>query len=85
MRSTPDRDKNQKRVKDLADIHSLLWYVADIAEVIDEMALYLDSGDIERFDNSVSETLIDQAASLISVDFDVVQASTNSLTRETSP
>jgi hypothetical protein len=85
VRSTPDRDKNQKRVKDLADIHSLLWYVADIAEVIDEMALYLDSGDIERFDNSVSETLIDQAASLISVDFDVVQASTNSLTRETSP
>lgn len=83
-RSTPDRDKNQKRVKDIADIHSLLWYVTDIAEVIDEIALHLESGDIERFDDSVSETLIEQAASLISVDSNVVQASTNRLTREIS-
>ena len=84
VHSTPDRNKNQKRVKDIADIHSLLWYVDDIAKVIDETAVYLDSGDIERFDNSVSETLVDQAASLISVDSDVVRASTNRLTQETS-
>lgn len=31
--SLPDRDKSHKRVKDVADLHALLWYVKDYSEI----------------------------------------------------
>lgn len=85
VRSTPDRDKNQKRVKDIADIHSLLWYVTGIDEVVEEASNYITSEDIDRFEDAVSRPLIEQAAGLISVDADLVETSTDRLVRESEP
>lgn len=68
IRSYPDREKGHKRIKDLADLHALLWYGSDYQELNSGILEYLDSFDIERFRESMSEEEFQRASALVGVD-----------------
>lgn len=48
IRSLPDRDKSHKRVKDVADLHALLWYVKDYGEMKEQVLEYTSQSDLDR-------------------------------------
>lgn len=75
VRAFPERDKSHKQLKDIADLHTLLWYVSDYQEIVRETHCYLEQSDIQRFTDSVTDTLYMQSAQLINEDFETLQES----------
>jgi hypothetical protein len=49
IRSIPDRNRDQKRVKDVADLHALLWYVREYGGMRSAVRSWVDESDLERF------------------------------------
>jgi hypothetical protein len=79
-RSLPDREKTQKRVKDVADLHALLWYGGlDLNEVIQELKRYVSQSDVDRLSEAVNEAVREQAAALIGEDPATIRASLSRL------
>lgn len=72
VRSYPDRDEGHKRIKDLADLHALLWYGADYQKLSTKVLEYLDDSDIERFRESMSEEEFQRASALLNVDSELL-------------
>lgn len=68
IRAMPRRDKSHKRLKDLADLHALLWYVTDYDEMKTAALTYLTDDDITAFRSAATNDLYDRAAHLIDVD-----------------
>jgi hypothetical protein len=75
VRAFPDRDKSHKRLKDLADLHSLLWYVADYDDVRTAALEQLTDGDLDAFEATIDTDLYERTARLIDVDETVLRQS----------
>jgi hypothetical protein len=78
IRSLPDRDKSHKRVKDIADLHALLWYVKDYGEMKTDALEYVSEADLGRLEESVDEPVFENAAQLLQIDQELIS---NSITR----
>lgn len=79
IRAFPERDKSHKRLKDLADLHALLWYVDKYGEMRSAVRDRVSDDDVETFRAAVSEGPYEQTASLIGVDSTIVQQSIEQL------
>lgn len=77
-RSLPDRDKSHKRVKDVADLHALLWYTKDYSDMRSALLQRASNEDIQRLEEAVSREVFENAAQLLQVNPDIVE---NSITR----
>ena len=75
VRAFPDRDKSHKRLKDLADLHSVLWYVADYDGVRAAALELLTDEDLDTFDAAIDSDLYERTARLIDVDGTVLRQS----------
>jgi hypothetical protein len=75
VRAFPDRDKSHKRLKDLADLHSLLWYVADYDDVRAAALEQLTDEDLDAFEAAIDSDLYERTARLIDVDGTVLRQS----------
>lgn len=82
IRSFPDRDESHKRVKDVADLHALLWYVTDYADMKDAALAYVSDADLEAFSEAVDNQVFDEAATLLRVERELIS---NSITRLLRP
>lgn len=79
IRSYPDRDKGHKRIKDLADLHALLWYGSDYQQLRSAVLKYLDTSDIESFRGSMTEEELQRASDLLDVETDLLASSIRQL------
>ena len=75
VRAFPDRDKSHKRLKDLADLHSVLWYVADYDDVRAATLEHLTDEDLDTFVAAIDSELYERTARLIDVDGTVIRQS----------
>lgn len=78
IRSLPDRDKSHKRVKDVADLHALVWYVKDYGEMKADALEYVSESDLDRLEDAVDEIVFENAAQLLQIDQQLIN---NSITR----
>ena len=79
VRSLPQRDKSHKRLKDLADLFGLLWYVSDYDEMRSSVKEILTENDLPRFASMATEDLIESTARLIDVEAITVEQSIRGL------
>lgn len=68
VRVFPNRDKSHKRLKDIADLHALLWYVSDYNDVKDEVLSRVSDNDLREFESAGDSELYERTARLIDVD-----------------
>ncbi|ERH00194.1 MAG: protein of unknown function (DUF1814) [Haloquadratum sp. J07HQX50] len=78
IRSLPDRDKSHKRVKDVADLHALLWYAKDYKEMKKDALEPVSETDLDRLESAVDESVFENAAQLLQIDQQLI---INSITR----
>lgn len=78
-KSLPDRDESHKRVKDLADLHALLWHVKDLSQIVRETRSIVTETDILALTNTVTERLFIDAATLLQIEPGLVRDSINRL------
>jgi hypothetical protein len=81
IRSLPDRDKSHKRVKDIADLHALLWYVTDYSDMKTGALEYVSDTDVEQFADAADDTVFEDAATLLQVESQLISNSINRLLR----
>lgn len=81
LRSFPDRDKSHKRVKDIADLHALLWYVADYTDIKTGALEYVSDSDIDQFADAVDDSTFEDAAALLQIEPQLISNSINRLLR----
>lgn len=79
VRAFPERDKSHKRLKDLADLHALVWYGCNFNQLRQEIKDHLTEEDITRFTSGTTNELLARAAMLIGVDTDVFRNSIQQL------
>lgn len=79
IRAFPEREKSHKRLKDLADLHALVWYGSDFDQLRRRIEDHVTQEDRTRFTNAVTDELLASAAMLIGVDADVFQNSIQQL------
>lgn len=79
IRSIPDRDRDQKRVKDIADLHALLWYVRDYQEIRSDVLSWITDRDLEQMRDHVDDQVYGDAANLLQIDEPLVQDSIEQL------
>jgi hypothetical protein len=79
IRAFPKRDKSHKQLKDLADLHALLWYTGEYAEMRPAVRDRVPDEDVDTFRQAVADTLYQQAANLIGVDSAIVRQSIEQL------
>jgi hypothetical protein len=79
IRAFPDRDKSHKRLKDLADLHALLWYVADYDTLRPTVQQQITDDDVTAFASTVTDQLYERTARLIDVDSTIVRQSIEQL------
>lgn len=75
VRAFPERDKSHKRLKDLADLHSLLWYGSNFNQLQQDVKSHLTQEDITHFRREITDEGFENAAMLIGVDPDILQNS----------
>jgi len=79
VRAFPKRDKSHKQLKDLADLHALLWYTDEYGKMQSAVRARVPDEDVETFRAAVSDVLSQQAARLIGVDAPTVRQSIEQL------
>jgi hypothetical protein len=79
IRSIPLRDKDQKRVKDIADLHALLWYVTEYRDMKRSVVRRVTRDDLERMGTHLAKQGYEDAADLIGVDPELIQDSIEQL------
>jgi hypothetical protein len=72
VRAFPERDRSHKRLKDLADLHALVWYGSDFNLLRPEVVAHLTQEDSTQFTEAVTDEVFTNAALLIGVDTDVL-------------
>jgi hypothetical protein len=77
VRALPERDKSHKRLKDVADLHALLWYADDYQSMVGATCAYLNGADVASFRERVSDSIYQRASRLISEDEDTLVQSIN--------
>lgn len=75
VRSAPQRDKSHKLLKDLADLHALLWYVTDYDEIRSAVQHRLTDEDRSQFVSIMTDDVYERSARLIDVDPTIVEQS----------
>lgn len=75
VRSAPQRDPSHKLLKDLLDLHALLWYVTDYDEMRVAVRERVTTEDIDEFSALMTEDLFEEAAGLIDIDSSIVRQS----------
>jgi len=75
VRAAPQRDKSHKLLKDLADLHALLWYVAGYDEIRQAVRDRLTEVDRSHFASIAADDVYERSARLIDVDPVIVQQS----------
>ena len=68
IRSLPGRDKMHKRVKDVADLHALLWYVTDYTEMKTGALEYVSDPDQGQFEDAIDNPVFEAAATLLQIE-----------------
>lgn len=79
VRAVPQRDTSHKLLKDLADLHALLWYVTDYEEIRMAIRGRLTEEDVTRFASMATDDLYSRTARLIDIDPAIVQQSITGL------
>lgn len=79
VRALPERDKSHKRLKDLADLHALVWYGTDFDQIRQRTVGHLNQKDIAQFEDATAQKDFENAARLIGVDPDMVRNSIQQL------
>jgi len=79
IRAFPDRDKSHKRLKYLADLHALLWYVTDYDTLKSTVQQQITDDDVTAFTSTVNDQLYERTARLIDVDSTIVRQSIEQL------
>lgn len=79
VRAFPERDKSHKRLKDLADLHALLWYVEEYGDMRSAVRDRVSNDDVATFRAAISEEFYGQTAGLIGIDAAIVQQSIEQL------
>jgi len=79
IRSILDRDETQKRVKDIADLHALLWYVREYRKMRSAVRRRVSEMDIDQLQDHVGEGVYADAAQLLQIDTQLVQDSVEQL------
>lgn len=79
IRSIPGRDRAQKRVKDVADLHALLWYVREYREMRSAVRSGVSESDIDQLREHVDDRVYADAAQLLQIDTQLVQDSVEQL------
>ncbi|MFQ3293190.1 MAG: hypothetical protein ACI8VE_000247 [Natrialbaceae archaeon] len=75
IRSAPQRDKSHKLLKDLADLHALLWYVTDYDEIRSAVQDRVSDEDRSQFVSIMTDDVFERSARLIDVDPTIVEQS----------
>lgn len=75
VRAFPQRDKSHKRLKELADLHALLWYVTDYDEIQPAVRDRLTAEDLSAIASTLTDDLYERAARLITVEPTIVRQS----------
>jgi hypothetical protein len=75
VRSLPDRDKSHKQVKDIADLHALLWYIKDYNQIKDQVHKIVSDTDLNRLQSAVTEEGINAAANLLQIEPSIIRDS----------
>lgn len=81
IRSLPDRDKSHKRVKDVADLHALLWYVKEYGEMKLAILEHVSESELERVQGAIDRDVFEDAAELLQVGPELVGGSIRRLFR----
>lgn len=79
IRAFPERDKSHKQLKDLADLHALLWYTGEYGDMRSDVRERVPEDDVDTFRQAVTDSLYQQAASLIEIDSAIVRQSIEQL------
>ena len=79
IRSIPDRDRDQKRVKDIADLHALLWYVRAYREMRSDVRSWVTGADLDQLRDHVGDDAYVDAANLLQIDAELVRDSIEQL------
>lgn len=72
IHSLPDREKGHKKVKDVADLHALLWYVKPYREIKDEVLRLVTEDDIKKL-KGIDRNFFEEAAALLQVETGLIQ------------
>lgn len=75
IRSAPLRDKDEKLVKDIADLHALLWYVRDYREMREDVRSWVSDEEIRTLVEYLNDQVYGAAANLLGVDHETVRSS----------
>lgn len=81
IRSLSDRNKSHKLVKDVADLHALLWYVKEYTRMKTGALEYVSDSDLEQLEEAIDETVFQNAAQLLQIDQHLISNSINRLLR----
>jgi hypothetical protein len=81
IRSFPDRDKSHKQVKDVADLHALLWHVTDYTDMKTSALEYVSDSGVEQFADAIDDPVFEDAATLLQIEPQLIRDSINRLLR----
>lgn len=81
VRAAPQRDKSHKLLKDLLDLHALLWYVADYDEMRTAVREWVTDEDIDELSATMTDNLCDRAADLVDINPTTVRQSIEGVVR----
>ncbi|KXB05655.1 hypothetical protein AKJ50_00315 [candidate division MSBL1 archaeon SCGC-AAA382A13] len=79
IRSFPDREKGYKRVKDLADLHALLWYTEPYEKIRNNLRKLISNERFDKLENSLNIEIFESTANLLQVETDLIRNTVNRL------
>ncbi len=53
IRSIPQRDKEHKRVKDVCDLHALLWYSSEFDDMVEKVKKIVGKKDLKKLEDKI--------------------------------
>ncbi len=72
VRSLPDREKGHKKVKDVADLHALLWYVKPYTEIKEEVLRLVTEEDLQKL-KDIEKRFFEEAGTLLQVEPELIR------------
>lgn len=73
VKSLPDREKGHKKVKDLADLYAILWYIKPYKEVRNGIRELVSDTVLEKLEDSIDDHLFNSVANLLQVDEEMIR------------
>jgi len=79
VRAFPERDKSHKQLKDISDLHALLWYTGEYGEMRAAVRARVPDDDVATFRAAITDDLYERAGSLVGIDSTTVRQSIEQL------